>query len=229
MIFSGKFCSLFHGQFPATRVGIFLVIVAFLPLALDARGFRRVSFGTTSSKTEKYEPVNENGYLTQLEREEPKMLVPFSPEPEVAQKSVGSVGSVASVPSFSGFLKRMEAQKAQEKAEAEMAATEKTGDSKTGTTDTTEVANSQQEPNTTDPRREIVTSTDSGLGTNSNYVFPRPVRNPVSADDLFLYFPIGAGDLGMLGMNVDIQNNSQFIPPQPMGLKSTAVFERVHK
>lgn len=206
--------------------GLLALLAILLPLSLDARFFGRAPAGAPTGKPERPKQVESEGYLRLMKEEDVKIVVPYSQEKPVVQEATNS-----SVPSFSGFVKEMKAQIQKEK-EAEEPATEtaaKPDDSEKNADDSATADSQQGQPASPAPTREIVASTDSGQDSASNYVFPRPNRDPVNVEDLFLYFPIQAGEMQMLGLNVDIENNSQFTPPQPMGLKSSAVFERIKK
>lgn len=134
--------------------------------------------------------------------------------------------SLSEMPSFQAFLDRMADQaKDQEGADAskspsipegEAAATLSTGSGAEG---------AGERPGERALRRETIASTDVGAGLR----FPKPERDTENFQDIFFYFPIESGDIEKVGLFRGSLNNTRFTPPQPAGLKSRAVLERIRE
>lgn len=136
--------------------------------------------------------------------------------------------SLSEMPSLQAFLERMADQAKDQKgadaskslsiAEGEAAATLSTGSGAEG---------AGERPGERALRRETIASTELGAGEGLR--FPKPERDTENFKDIFFYFPIESGDVEKVGLFRGSLNNTRFTPPQPAGLKSRAVFERIRE
>lgn len=84
-----------------------------------------------------------------------------------------------------------------------------------------------QEPE--EPKRRTVVRSEFDMGVEVPGAFPRPKRDTVSFEDIYLFFPVGEGDAKKVGLVRGEGNRSIFSPPSASGLKSGVTFETVTK
>jgi len=203
-----------------------LSCLVFGSLCLSATSLERMPFAVSGP----FDRESTNaGYLARAASADDRATVAFS----TAKEEQAGTG-LGAAPRFSDFLKEMEARAARELAEQKLRdeGQPETG-AKVGTVDGSSLAASvdpessagSQDTQGSTPDRQIIAST--GTSSGSRYVFPRPERDPVNLENLFLYFPIQNGEMQMLGLNLDLENTSQFVPPQPMMGRSSALLEEI--
>ena len=80
-----------------------------------------------------------------------------------------------------------------------------------------------------EPKRRVVVRSEFDIDEEVPGAFPKPERDTLSFEDIYLFFPVNEGDAQKLGLVRGGLNGTHFNPPQPPSLKSGVTFETVER
>lgn len=80
-----------------------------------------------------------------------------------------------------------------------------------------------------EPKRRVVVRSEFDIEGDAPGSFPRPERDTVSFEDIYMFFPVNEGDSQRVGLVRGGKNGTLFSPPASSGLKSGVTFETISR